>query len=289
MKVFVTGGSGYIGRATIGALRARGHDVTALVRGDRAAEVVAGLGATPVTGTLRDLDVLADAAAEADGAIHLATERGPRSGEIDAEASGAIQDGIGAGPYVHTGGAWVYGNTDGLVGEDAPQSPPSLVAWRFDNEKRVLSRVMSGGRPVLIMPGIVYGHGAGLIEQFFTGPARTRHAVAIIGDGSNHWSLVHVDDSADLYALALDAPAGSVYAGVATADFTVAQIAEAVSRAAGCAGRVESVTAEQAREEMGPIADAFALDQQISSARARDQLGWNPPNRDVLREIAEGG
>jgi nucleoside-diphosphate-sugar epimerase len=287
MKVFVTGGSGYIGRATIGALRARGHDVTALVRGDRAAEVVAGLGATPVTGTLRDLDVLADAAAEADGAIHLATERGPRSGEIDAEASGAIQDGIGAGPYVHTGGAWVYGNTDGLVGEDAPQSPPSLVAWRFDNEKRVLSRVMSGGRPVLIMPGIVYGHGAGLIEQFFTGPARTRHAVAIIGDGSNHWSLVHVDDIADLYALALDAPAGSVYAGVATADFTVAQIAEAVSRAAGCAGRVESVTAEQAREEMGPIADAFALDQQISSARARDQLGWNPPNRDVLREIAE--
>jgi nucleoside-diphosphate-sugar epimerase len=180
-------------------------------------------------------------------------------------------------------------NTNGLVGEDAPQSPPSLVAWRFDNEKRVLSRVMSGGRPVLIMPGIVYGHGAGLIEQFFTGPARTRHAVAIIGDGSNHWSLVHVDDIADLYALALDAPAGSVYAGVATADFTVAQIAEAVSRAAGCAGRVESVTAEQAREEMGPIADAFALDQQISSARARDQLGWNPPNRDVLREIAEGG
>jgi hypothetical protein len=26
----------------------------------------------------------------------------------------------------------------------------------------------------------------------------------------------------------------------------------------------------------------------VSSARARDQLGWNPPNRDVLREIAEG-
>jgi nucleoside-diphosphate-sugar epimerase len=287
MKVFVTGGSGYIGQATIRSLRRRGHDVTALVRGERAAEVVAGLGATPVTGTLRDLDVLASAAADADGAIHLAQERGPRVREIDAGASGAIQDGIGAGPYVHTGGAWVYGNTNGLVGEDAPQSPPSVVAWRFDNEKRVLSRVANGGRPVLIMPGIVYGHGAGLIEQFFTGPARTRHAVRIIGDGSNHWSLVHVDDVAELYALALDAPAGSVYAGVAVSDFTVAQIAEAVSRAAGCAGRVESVTLEQAREEMGPIADAFALDQQVSSARARDQLGWNPPNRDVLREIAE--
>src|SRR5580692_1357253 len=274
MKVFVTGGSGYVGRETIRALRRRGHDVTALVRGDHAAEVVAGLGATPVTGTLRDLAVLSTAAADADGAIHLAVERGPRAAEIDAGASAAIQDGIGAGPYVHTGGVWVYGNTNGLVNEDAPQSPPSVVAWRSDNEKRVLSRAASGGRPVLI-------------ERFFTGPARTRHMVRIIGGGSNHWSLVHVDDIAELYALALGARAGSVYAGVAFADFTVAEIAEAVSQAAGCAGRVESVSLEQAREEMVPIADAFALDQQVSSARARDQLGWNPPNRDVLREIAE--
>jgi hypothetical protein len=28
-------------------------------------------------------------------------------------------------------------NTNGLVGEDAPQSPQSQVAWRLDNEKRV--------------------------------------------------------------------------------------------------------------------------------------------------------
>jgi uncharacterized protein YbjT (DUF2867 family) len=85
MKVFVTGGSGYVGRETIRALRRRGHDVTALVRGDHAAEVVAGLGATPVTGTLRDLAVLSTAAADADGAIHLAVERGPRAAESTRE------------------------------------------------------------------------------------------------------------------------------------------------------------------------------------------------------------
>jgi nucleoside-diphosphate-sugar epimerase len=288
MKVFVTGGSGYIGRATIGALRRRGHEVTALVRGDRAAELVTALGATPVTGTLHELDVLRSAAVAADGAIHLAQERGPETATVDAEASGAIQDGIGSGPYVHTGGAWVYGNTNGVVDEDAPQSPPSVTAWRADNEKLVLGRAADGGCPVLIMPGVVYGYGAGLIEQFFTGPARERHAVRIIGDGYNHWSLVHVDDVAELYALALDAPAGSVYAGVTTSDYTLAQVGVAVSRAAGCPGRIESVTLEQAREIMGPIADAFALDQQVSSARARSQLGWNPPERDVLSEMAEG-
>jgi nucleoside-diphosphate-sugar epimerase len=288
MQIFVTGGSGYIGRATIGALRRRGHDVTALVRGDSAAEVVAGLGATPVTGTLRDLEVLRNAAAGADGAIHLAQERGPRTAQIDAAAAGAIQDGIGAGTYVHTGGVWVYGNTNGFADEDAPLSPPPVVAWRAGIEKQVLGRAAGGGRPVLVMPGIVYGKGAGLIEQFFTGPARSRHAVRIIGDGSGHWALVHVDDIAELYALALGAPAGTVYAGVATSDFTMAQIAEAASRAAGCPGRVESVTLAEAQAEMGPVADAFALSQQVNSARAREQLGWNPPRRDVLTEIAEG-
>jgi nucleoside-diphosphate-sugar epimerase len=288
MKVFVTGGSGYIGRATIGALRRRGHEVTALVRGDRAAELVTGLGAAPVLGTLRDLSLLRTVAAEADGAIHLAQEPGQEAATVDAEAAGAIQDGIGSGPYVHTGGVWVYGNTNGVVDEDAPQSPPSITAWRADNEKRVLRRAADGGRPVLIMPGVVYGYGAGLIEQFFTGPARERHAVRVIGDGSNHWPLVHVDDVAELYALALDAPAGSVYAGVTTSRYTLAQVAEAVGRAAGCPGRIESVTLEQARAIMGPIADAFALDQQVSSARAHSQLGWNPPERDVLAEIAEG-
>ena len=37
MKAFVTGGSGYIGQATIAALRRGGHEVAALVRSLRAA------------------------------------------------------------------------------------------------------------------------------------------------------------------------------------------------------------------------------------------------------------
>lgn len=32
--------------------------------------------------------------------------------------------------------------------EDAPLAPPSLIAWRLGNEKQVLARAASGGRPV---------------------------------------------------------------------------------------------------------------------------------------------
>jgi nucleoside-diphosphate-sugar epimerase len=285
MKIFLTGGSGYIGQATIRALRCHGHEVTALVRSDTAAEAVTLLNATPLHGDLSDSIILRQAASEADCAIHLAQDRGSESAQVDRDAAAAIQDGIGTRPYVHTSGTWVYGNTVGVVDESAPFAPPDLVAWRLDNEKLVLDRARSGGHPIMVVPGLVYGGQGGLIEQFVVGPAHVRGSIHYVGDGGNHWSLVHVDDIADLYALALHASAGAIFNGVTDHSLTVADLLPALTQAAGCPGKAESVTLEQSRAELGLLADAFALDQQVSGSRARNELGWNPPDRDVLENL----
>ncbi|MGW0951446.1 NAD-dependent epimerase/dehydratase family protein [Streptomyces sp. NPDC002545] len=71
MRVFITGGSGYIGRSTIEALIRHGGMVTALARTEHSARIVSGLGAVPVAGTLTDVDVLREGARQADGVIHL--------------------------------------------------------------------------------------------------------------------------------------------------------------------------------------------------------------------------
>lgn len=39
---------------------------------------------------------------------------------------------------------------------------------------------------------------------------------------------------------------------------------------------------------MGPLAEAFALDQQLSGARARRELGWKPSRLDALADLAQG-
>ena len=52
MRIFVTGGSGYIGRSVVAELRRRGHHVAALVRSDVASATVRALGAEPVHGSL---------------------------------------------------------------------------------------------------------------------------------------------------------------------------------------------------------------------------------------------
>jgi nucleoside-diphosphate-sugar epimerase len=261
MNVFITGGTGYLGRATIAALVRAGHRVEALVRTPRDLA-----GATTVAGSLTDLDVLREASARADAVIHLAADYSGDGARIDREAAAAMLD--GGGVYIHTGGVWVYGDTEGVADEDAPLYPPSIVAWREANERAVLE---AGGR--LVMPGVVYGDHAGLIETFFAGPRRC------IGDGANRWPLVHREDIADLYVRALDAPSGARYLGVGPGEPTLREVVAAL-------GGSSSIPLEAARASIGPIADAFALDQRFTSARAHEELGWTPRFTDPLGELA---
>ncbi|WP_372666076.1 NAD-dependent epimerase/dehydratase family protein [Amycolatopsis kentuckyensis] len=282
MKVFLTGGSGYIGRATIAELVRLGHTVEALARSDRAEAAVAAAGARAVRGGLADLDVLNHAAAGAQAVIHLAQAS---SGAEDLAAATAMQDGVGGGTYVHTGGSWVYGDTDGVQDETAAWNPPAIVAWRKAVEDAVLARAEHGGRPVIVQPGLLYGGDNRLIDVFFVQPGKESGAIPYLGDGGNHWALIHLDDLARLYAAALSAPAGSVYLGVGGVDPTAKEVAEACARAAGLDGKTVSITLEEARERMGPIADAFALDQRLTSAKAQRELGWTPVHTDPLRVL----
>jgi uncharacterized protein YbjT (DUF2867 family) len=67
--VFVTGGTGYLGRRAIPALVARGHTVRALVR--RGSEGKLPAGATPVIGDALDATTFRDAIAPADTVLQL--------------------------------------------------------------------------------------------------------------------------------------------------------------------------------------------------------------------------
>lgn len=68
-QVFVTGGTGYIGRALLEALVTRGHRVRALVRAASAARLPAGVG--PVFGNALDAESYADEVPPADTFVQL--------------------------------------------------------------------------------------------------------------------------------------------------------------------------------------------------------------------------
>ncbi|TLS47351.1 NAD-dependent epimerase/dehydratase family protein [Streptomyces montanus] len=287
MKVFVTGGSGYIGRSLLRVLADQGDSVTALVRSEKSAETVEQLGARPVLGELTDADTLRAAAAAADAVVHLALTGDERSGEVDRIAANALLDGVGGNPYIHTGGSWTYGNTDGAVTEDAPFAPPMITAWRVPLEEQLLATRAQGKHPVIVRPGLVYGRSGGL-PGFFLGEGVQAGAIGYLGDGSTHWSLVHVDDIAALYARALKAPAGSQYLGVPGESVRTREVAEALSHAAGISGQIRSVSIEELGQKLGPLAEALFLDQQFATTRAQDELGWIPQHREPLEDLAKG-
>ena len=283
MRVFITGGSGYVGQAVVQALVAEGHDVEALVREGADASVVSDIGAERRVGHLGDLDLLRAAGDRADAVIHLA----PSDPDTDLAASTALQERLGDGPFVFTGGAWVYGDTDGVVNEDAPLAPPPIVAWRVANTRAIMSAADQGGRPVLIMPGAVYGDNGGIITAAMIGPARSQGYASYVADGRNHMALVHRRDLARLYVLALGAPAGSRYLGVGESDVTMRHVAEAASRAAGAGGATRSLSLDEAQQVWGPLADALALDQQFTARHAREDLGWASREAGILEYLAD--
>jgi nucleoside-diphosphate-sugar epimerase len=73
-RAFVTGGSGFVGRNLIRALRERGASVVALARSDAAARAVQAAGAEPVPGDLDDTAALERAVAGCDTAFHSAAK-----------------------------------------------------------------------------------------------------------------------------------------------------------------------------------------------------------------------
>jgi nucleoside-diphosphate-sugar epimerase len=284
MRIFVTGGSGYIGRAVLAELRRRGHAVAALARSDAAVAIVSGLGATPVPGSLAALDVVERAARDNDATIHIAGIASPDDVAREAAALDALLRVATAGyPLVYTSGAWVYGDRgDAVVDEEAPPNPIALVAWRPGHEQRVLT---AAGRGVVIRPGVVYGDGGGIVGGFVA--SAQAGPLKIVGNGTNRWPTVRVDALAELYAAAVEQPAArGIYNAVAAASVPYVEIARAASRAGGGNGAIEHLTYENAVSTMGPFAEALVLDLLVSADKAKRELGWNPHRPTVLEELA---
>ncbi|MFF8883923.1 NAD-dependent epimerase/dehydratase family protein [Streptomyces flaveolus] len=288
MHVFLTGGTGYIGSAVLRRLVADGHRVTALVRSEASAAKVTEAGATALNGDITDTAWLAEQMAQADGTIHTASPGDATSAAVDAsvaEAAAKVYTDTGK-PYVHTSGIWVYGNGASIT-EDTPFAAPALVAWRAEIEKKVLD--IPGARPVVVVPGVVYGHGGGVPNLISGAPRDNDGALTLVGDGSQHWVTVHVEDLADLYLRALKGGRGGAYYIASDGDNpTVRELGSAAARAAGT-GVVRAESATDTRARLGELfADALLLDQRATGARARDELGWQPGQPSLVEELERG-
>ncbi len=211
MKVFVTGGTGCLGRHLIDALLAHDCEVTALVRTfDRSRRLPAGV--RTVAGDVTRRNSLRAGMRGAEVVFHAAawTKLGtpprdyPLLQRINIDGTREVLElaaDLGGPRVVFTSALEIYGDTSGQVLDEAhlPQSP--LPESEYARSKRralldVVQPIQARGLPVVVVcPGAIYGPGdaslrGGLLRRY----AQRRLPVMIGGETSFSWT--HAADAA---------------------------------------------------------------------------------------------
>lgn len=166
--VFITGGSGFLGRNLIRACRAQGHRVLALARSTQAQQVVSELGAEPVAADL--LDVAPAQLGDADWVIHSAAivaEWGPRAEfqRINVDGTRHLLDvarsaGVTSFVLIGTEAAYATGGPMRDLVETMPLPPnplPRYPATKAAAEKLVRAANAPGFRTTVVRPRLIWG------------------------------------------------------------------------------------------------------------------------------------
>lgn len=294
MRVFVTGGSGQTGPAIVSELIRGGHEVVGLARSEASAATLEKLGVREVVrGSLEDLDVLKDAARDADGVVHMAYGgdfADPESmvrRDVDAiTAFGEALEGTDK-PLVITSGTLVMPAGTTAAEDRAASDGPA--AFRVAGEDACLALADRGVRAVVLrLAPTVHGPKDHGFVPGVVAAAKKNGVSAYVGDGANVWPAVNREDVAVLFRLALEkAPAGSILHAVAE-NVAFKNIAETIGTGLGL--ETVSVTPEQAVEHFGNpfMAMLYGSDVPASSERTQEHLDWHPEHIGLLEDLREG-
>ena len=220
MRVFLTGGTGFIGGRVARKLRERDDEVVALARSPDRARELARLGCELVEGDLSNEDALRRGVKGCDAVIHgaaiykIGVPKSARDEIWNANVHGtervldaAIEAGIPRIVYVST--VNVFGNTRGEVVDESYERRVEdgfLSVYdetKYRSHQIAKARIAAGAPIVIVQPGAVYGPGdhseiGNMIDQSSTGKLKAKVFPEL---GA---SYVHVEDVAAGIVLALD-------------------------------------------------------------------------------------
>lgn len=170
MRVFLTGGSGFLGRALIRRLVAEGHPVRAIARSAASAERVRALGAEPVLGDLDDAAALEAGMRGCDTVIHAAAhteEWGPyedfhRINVAGTERVLAAARSAGVPRLVHVSSEAVLAGGRPIVNADETWPRPARAVGLYPltkgmAEARVLAANGADLATVVVRPRFIWG------------------------------------------------------------------------------------------------------------------------------------
>lgn len=193
MRVLVTGGTGFVGPRVVHALRARGHEVRALVRHPRRARTLQAWGCEVVHGDVTDRASLERAAAGEEAVVHLVSIIRGRPEDFERVMSRATADLVavaqaaGVRRFVLMSALGTGERTKGLT-------PYFRAKWEM--EQAVTAAALE---PVIFRPSFIFGRDGGVLPMLVR-QVRWSPLVPVIGDGTGRLQPIWVDDVAAFFA-----------------------------------------------------------------------------------------
>jgi nucleoside-diphosphate-sugar epimerase len=223
-QVFVTGGSGFVGRALLAELARRGVPARALARSDAARAAVAAHGAEPVAGDLDDAAALAAGMAGCDLVVHAAAhveDHGPREVFFRVNVDGtarvlAAARAAGVRRLVHVSTEAVLADGKPIVRADEARPLPARPAGLYPLTKGLAERAVREAAgddlaAVVVRPRFVWGRGDTSLMPKLAAAVRAGRW-RWIGGGRYLTSTCHVDNLVEgILGAAARGTAGGVY------------------------------------------------------------------------------
>jgi len=313
MNIFLTGGTGFIGKALLGSLLRDGHPVVALARSPERLPDPLPPGLSVAYGDLSDTDFLAGALKGCEQVYHLAAMARswhPDPDEFDrtnvAGTRRLFEAAIRAGveKVVYTSSVMAIGPTDGFTADEStPNAPDPLSNYQRTKalaEEVVFSYFRKGLPIVTVSPTLVYGPSGDsrrvsfnqFLQEFLLGKP-----VVIPGDGTQRLNAVFLADVVSGIRLAMEKGRPGERYILGGENVSVRELALRVNAAAGTkwkiryvpfwiaktAGLIESLRAKITGE--GPLftwdsVETYRHSWAYSSEKAIRELGFRPRSLD---------
>ena len=286
MKVFFLGGTGSIGTAIVGELLARSHDVVGLSRSAQSDDKLETFGIRPMRGDLTNPGNWAEFAVSQDAVIQVAATFDDDMAEVDRRvvvaltgASSKIEKRV---RLLYTGGCWLYGETGNEVAtEDRRFDPLPAFSWMVDHGEYLLQN--PNFSTVIIHPAMVYHDEGGVFEQLLSA-AKAARPMEIWGSPDIRWPIVERSDLARAYCDLLERPDIVGHFNVSSeVGVRVGDIATTIAKAFESSTDMTTVGCDTLIKLHGAWAKGLTMDQQMSSKKITDAVGWEPKVTDYRK------
>ena len=215
MKILVTGGTGFTGKALVRRLLDLGHEVVALdYHEGLKTEELRQWGAKVVIGSVTDREVVRQCLEGVELVQHLAAAfrelNVPNSHYDDVNVGGTrimLEESVRAGVkrFIYCSTCGVHGNVDHPpANEDAPIKPADYYQrTKYEAEPLVMEYHKNGLPSVIIRPAAIYGPGDP--ERFFMIFKRVNKGLfPMFGDGKTLYHPLYIDHLIDAFVLVME-------------------------------------------------------------------------------------